>query len=101
MRAAIVRRPERLEVDVYLTDDLSRGAYSIEEGRLRLTHDVVPGAEMPVAFSLPYDALEAIVAEASDHLPPSAATADALADTRATRDRLLAIVEGQAARGQL
>jgi hypothetical protein len=57
--------------------------------------EIVPnGAEMPSpSLSIPNDALEAIVAAGADHLPPSSAQAEHLADVRAVRDRMLTIVE--------
>jgi hypothetical protein len=49
----------------------------------------MPGPSMV----LPEQALEALVKEAMNILPPSEVTVDAMKDARATRDRLLAIVE--------
>lgn len=54
----------------------------------------------PPSFILPEDALKALVAAASDVLPPSDATVDALKDARVVRDRLLTLVE-QASRREV
>jgi len=43
-----------------------------------------------------WDALESLVAAASDHLPPSSAAERHLTDMIGVRDRLLALVEQQA-----
>lgn len=51
------------------------------------------GAEVPPTIELPRDALEAIVAKASDHLPPSAAAERHLGDAITMRDRMTALVE--------
>lgn len=53
------------------------------------------GAEPEPSLVLPSEALEALVAAGADHLPPSSAQAEHLADTRAVRDRLLTLVERQ------
>jgi hypothetical protein len=81
---------------VFLFD---RGPYSAyytvgDEGRLE-RHEWTEQSTEPMqpALVLPREALEAIVAAASEKLPPQDATVDALKDARSTRDRLLALVE--------
>jgi hypothetical protein len=81
---------------VFLFDRPPYSAYYTvgDEGRLE-RHEWAPEGPDTAepALVLPREALEAIVAAASEKLPPQDATVDALKDARSTRDRLLALVE--------
>lgn len=71
----------------------ARMAYTLDH----MVHDCPPGAEMPVALELTSQQFAALV----DELHPAAEPpgADAVADARATRDRLLTMVEQTVANG--
>jgi hypothetical protein len=96
VKARIERDWARPAVKVWLYEERERGPVMVgfdEHGHA--TFQILEeGAEMPgPSMVLPEQALEALVKEAMNILPPSEVTVDAMKDARATRDRLLAIVE--------
>lgn len=96
MKAIIVYRPERDQHDVYLYVDAPEGRIGMRlvEGAAGWQYVRTPeGGELPVTMQLPPEALGAIVDAATHVLPVDAGTIAALDDARATRDRLLALVE--------
>ena len=93
MIAEVVRRPERQAVDIYLLDPMRSGCYQIAPSGVIEWQEVAQGAEMIPFLRLPIEAFAQIMAAGADILPPSAATVEALRDTREVRDRLLTMVE--------
>lgn len=97
MKARIEREWTRDAVKVWLYQpgpNMTAQVVAIQPDGELLLHNVEGGGVLPApSFVLPTAALEALVREASGVLPPSETTVDAMRDARATRDRLLALVE--------
>lgn len=94
-------------VDVYLVErtGMDESALIVPGRGAALTHRETRRADGHArddpapSFTIPRDALEALLAAAGDYLPPSSAMAEHLADVRAERDRLFRLVEAGAVRG--
>lgn len=82
-------------VDIWIVEELP-GARRllIPDGATASYVNLDPeGPAPPPSLRLPTEALEALLAEAAELTPPTPATVEHLADARATRDRLLSLVE--------
>ena len=94
-----VRLEHAFQIDTFKIWFYERGPngvrlYQTEPGNLWRIEEVPEGAILSEpSLTLPTDMLTALIAEASDHLPPSAATDRHLQDAQTTRDRLLAMIE--------
>lgn len=96
MKALVIHRAERADFAIYLYSEGAGGSrfgyVPGEDGNFKWVETPERG-ELPVSFRLPPEAMEALVKAAADALPVDAGMAAALDDTRAVRDRLLALVE--------
>lgn len=100
MKAHIQWRPSTDAYDLWLYTEAPNGTRRVAKftGEDTLTDvEYAPYEEAPPTLRLHRSVYEALAEAFSDFPPPSKAMADALDDTRSTRDRLLAIVEAVAA----
>lgn len=94
IRARIEDDFPRRGVKVWVYRDDSRPAVlRLDETGLERWDELAIGVDVEPTLVLPEAALAAIVAEAGNVLPPSAATDRHLTDAVAVRDRLLTLVE--------
>jgi hypothetical protein len=99
MRAAIRHRFDGLAVDVWVTRTTRGGVELLQLAspmglRPATWQPVAENVEPPPSFSLPADVWAALL-DAGNQLSHGPAIADAVADARTTRDRLLTLIERQ------
>jgi hypothetical protein len=87
----------RKRIDIWVFDHGDRLLRPANRAREEVWEEIEPntGPKPAPSLSIREDVLEGIVAAASDHFPPSAATDRHLNDAIAIRDRLLILLEGK------
>lgn len=102
MKAHIEQDWMRRGFKVWLYEPLGQGrtvrVVGFDERGEVLLQNFEDTADIPPSFVLREDMLKALLDEAAGVLPPSEATSEHLADARAIRDRLLALVEASTLR---
>jgi hypothetical protein len=99
MRAYIYRQFRRLGYEIILVDDgrgqTRQSALGIDDDGNIVYGPAVVGAEIPVFIRLRDEELQALAKAFLEEAHPEDATIEALKDTRAIRDRLLALIEAR------